>query len=140
MFKHSTRATIRRLLPSVTALLVAAAGMVALTPGVASAATYNGKCGAGYRVIDQGNLAGGTVFLAYSRATGKNCVVTVRDRPGERLFMAARVSLSGQPWNSDEGQYTRYAGPVFVPARHQCIDWGGTIGSSEYYEYGVHCD
>ncbi|MEV8095938.1 spore-associated protein A [Kitasatospora sp. NPDC085879] len=116
-----------------------AAAAVTVMPTAAHAATYNGACGSGYGVIDSGAVTGGTVFLTYNRSTGKNCVVTVRNTAGGAKYMAARVSKANDPWNSDEGQYTTYAGPVYVSAPGTCIDWGGEIDGSTYYRYGVHC-
>lgn len=104
-----------------------------------SAASYNGVCGSGYAVIDSHALTGGTVYLAYNRSTGYNCVVTIRNTSGTRISMNAKVSRAGQPWISDPGQFTTYAGPVKVHAPHACIDWGGEIGTSKFYEYNSHC-
>ncbi len=104
-----------------------------------SSASYNGVCGSGYNVIDSHALTGGTVYLTYSSSTGKNCVVTVRTTPGARLPMAARVSKAGQPWISDSGQFTTYAGPVYVYAPNACIDWGGTINGSNFNAFDTHC-
>jgi hypothetical protein len=115
------------------------AGITALTPGVAQAAEYNGVCGAGYGAIDHLAVSGGTVWLTYSAATGKNCVVTVRNSSGAKVHMDAKISLAGDPWKSDPGNFTSYAGPVYVSARDKCIDWGGEIGTSTAYRYGVHC-
>ncbi|EYF02780.1 hypothetical protein [Chondromyces apiculatus] len=109
------------------------------TAEAVSAATYNGVCGSGYHVIASHALSGGTVFLTYNSSTGKNCVVTVRNTSGARLPMTARVSKAGQPWIVDSGQFTTYAGPVYVYAPHACIDWGGSINGSNFNDYGVFC-
>ncbi|MFJ4674618.1 MULTISPECIES: spore-associated protein A [unclassified Kitasatospora] len=124
------------------ALLSAAsvAGVV-LAPGTAEAASYNSACGSGYREIDHLTLNGyGTVFLTYSSATGKNCVVTVRNQPGAALYMNALVRLAGSAnWIGDYGDYTTYAGPVYVSAAGRCIDWGGEIETAYEYRLDVHC-
>jgi hypothetical protein len=106
-------------------------------PGLAAA--YNGVCGSGYNVIDSHSVNGGTVYLTYNASTGKNCVVTIRNTSGDRRSMCAKVSLAFAPWNEDCGSYTTYAGPVYVYASNECIDWGGSIQSSSYYEYNTHC-
>jgi hypothetical protein len=100
---------------------------------------YNGVCGPGYQVINSHSLTGSTVYLTYNSSTGKNCVVTVRSTSGSRLSMCAKVSRAYAPWISDCGSYTTYAGPVYVDARNACIDWGGSIGNSPYYQYNAHC-
>jgi hypothetical protein len=116
-----------------------AAGVTLATPGVAQAAEYNGACGTGYGAIDHLDVSGGTVWLTYSGATGKNCVVTVRNNPGAKKHMDAKISLAGDPWKSDPGNFKEYAGPVYVSARDRCIDWGGEIEDSTAYRYHVHC-
>lgn len=108
--------------------------------GTASAAGYNGACGGGYGVIDHAALPGGTIFLTYSGSTGLNCVVTVRDTPGAAEFMNAWIRVSGNPtWNQDPGNFTSYAGPVYVYAPGRCIDWGGAILGYGWTEYNSHC-
>ncbi|MDC0710559.1 spore-associated protein A [Stigmatella sp. ncwal1] len=104
-----------------------------------NALAYNGACGSGYGVIDSHAVAGGTVYLTYNSSTGKNCVVTVRNSPGNRVQMCAKVSRAGAAWVQDCGSYTTYAGPVYVAAPNACIDWGGSIGGSPYHEYNTHC-
>ncbi|MDQ1646324.1 MAG: hypothetical protein QOJ50_2508 [Cryptosporangiaceae bacterium] len=116
-----------------------ATGATALLPGTAQAAEYNGACGSGYAAIDHLDVSGGTVWLTYSGATGKNCVVTVRNSPGAKKHMDAKISLAGDPWKSNPGDFKEYAGPVYVSARNACIDWGGEIENSTAYRYGVHC-
>jgi hypothetical protein len=121
------------------ALAAAASVAVAAPTGVAHAAAYNGVCGSGYSVIDSHGLGSlGTVYLTINSA-GRNCVVTIRNNPGAAKHMCAKVSLAGAPWNQDCGNYTTYAGPVYVSAAHQCIDWSGEIDSTVFDERSVHC-
>lgn len=109
---------------SVAGSVAMAISGVALGSGSASAATYNGVCGSGYTVIDHADIVDGTVFLTYNNGT--NCVVTVRNESGQPRRMFASVSISGSSQiHQDVGNYTTYAGPVYVYAPHQCIDWGG---------------
>jgi len=116
-----------------------ATGAAFFVPGTASAATYGNQCGAGYNVIDTHDLRGGTIFLTYNGE--KNCVVTVRDQPGAAVRMAAGLELSEgkKDVKIDEGQFTEYAGPVFVSAKGRCIDWGGIIGDDKWQIFNVHC-
>jgi hypothetical protein len=110
--------------------------------GSATAATYNGACGSGYTVIDQLSLGtAGTVYLTYNSSTGKNCVVTVRTTPGTAIFMAAGIRLTGNPASEvdDTGNYTTYAGPVYLYAKGHCIDWAGQIGSVYNEQDNSHC-
>ncbi|MBB5911622.1 hypothetical protein BJY24_000489 [Nocardia transvalensis] len=115
----------------VGALGISAAAAV-FFPATASAAAYGGQCGGGYDVIDTHDIGGGTVFLTYNG--DKNCVVTVRDKAGERKAMGAGVQVfdgGANQWYENEGEFEEYAGPVFVEAKGQCIDWGGYIGGRD---------
>ena len=129
---------------SVASSAALAVGGVAFGTGPASAATYNGACGSGYSVIDHHDIQGGTIFLTYNN--GSNCVVTVRDQPGQKWWMSANVSITGSSdIHQDPGWFTTYAGPVFVNAPGQCINWGGTItvppaqGGGSWEQIGSHC-
>jgi hypothetical protein len=131
---------------SKTALIGAAAAAVvtgSITMAApASAASYGGQCGSGYGVVNSFSLpdSRGTVFLTYSSATGKNCVVTVRTTPGTATLMEAYLKRSSSStWVKDSGNYTTYAGPVYVSAAGQCVDWGGTIGTATLFRYGTNC-
>ncbi|WP_228000458.1 hypothetical protein [Nocardia australiensis] len=127
----------------VAALCAGAAGIITGTmlvePVTAAAASYGDQCGGGYHVIDQRDVKGGTVFLAYNGS--RNCVVTVRDHPGGKEKMRAELALSG--WDGvtaiDAGDYTTYAGPVYMGAKGDCIDWSGDIGDSSAGENNSHC-
>jgi hypothetical protein len=130
---------VKKWIAGIAATAGVAAGGVLVSPTAAQAASYGGQCGSGYGVIDSHDLGSATVYLTYNRSNGRNCVVTIRDNQGSPVYMDAKVSLAGRPWISDPGYWTWYAGPVSVYAPGRCIDWGGEIGSSGYYEYGVHC-
>nr|WP_313069179.1 spore-associated protein A [Kitasatospora gansuensis] len=111
-------------------------------PTAAHAASYNGKCGAGYNVIDSMSITTlGTVYLTYNSATTQNCVVTIRNNPGTYMYMNAAVQLTGLDWTRqyDPGQYSTFAGPVYLYASGKCIDWGGEIGSVYAQQINVHC-
>jgi hypothetical protein len=147
------------------AVFVAGTGLIA-TAGTASAATtatgatsattagaadaapkaaYNGACGAGYSVVNSAGIADlGTVFLTYNSRTGKNCVVTVRDKKGVPVHMSAsvRVLLDDEETEPvvEEGEFSSYAGPVHVDkGSGHCIEWSGVIGDEEYFNSGSNC-
>jgi hypothetical protein len=138
--RSSTKMTnLKKAILTTTSVLGLAVGSTFLLPGSASAATYNDECGSGYYLIDWHDFTDATVFLTYSFDTGDNCVVTVRNSPGAAEDMGAQVALTGDPWISDTGSYTTQAGPVYVWAPSQCIDWGGYSASESYYQYDVYC-
>ncbi|WP_051164673.1 hypothetical protein [Nocardia testacea] len=90
-------------------------------------------------MIDSHKLEGGTVYLTYNGT--KNCVVTVRDRPGKPVRMGAGLRTSKDHSNViiDDADYTELAGPVKVAAKGECIDWGGLIGDDLWQTFKVHC-
>ncbi|MEU3452859.1 hypothetical protein ABZ671_04550 [Micromonospora sp. NPDC006766] len=119
----------------------ATAGVVA-TASPASAALYGGQCGSGYNIVNLIDLPNsrGTVYLTYSSSTGKNCVVTIREKPGTATLMEAYVRKSGTTkWIEESDSFTTYAGPVYVSAAGSCVDWGGTIGTASQTRYGTNC-
>jgi hypothetical protein len=131
---------------SLAAAAVFAGGGVMLGSGNAAAASYNGACGAGYSVIDHHDLDGGTIFLTYNG--GWNCVVTVRNQPGAAIHMMAQIerNTDTSTLQIDQGNYTAYAGPVFVYAPQTCVTWGGQIqppppyqGGNAWTQVGGHC-
>ncbi|MER5933562.1 spore-associated protein A [Streptomyces sp. NPDC002054] len=136
---------LRRGLTVPAALATLAAAGAAAAP--ASAAGYNGACGTGYTVIDSRSLGDATtVFLTWNRATGKNCVVhqITTDNGGWPWLIGAWVQRTADDRKSqDHGEYTRYAGPVYVNGRGTCINWGGRLGSDpsqhNVAEYASHC-
>ena len=132
-------------LGSVAAVIgLAAAGTIAAA-GTASAASYNGACGSGYGVIDTMDVGDGTAYLTYNSSSGKNCVVTVSDKPGTTMLLDARLRLhrTNIDWADSEydaGFFKYYAGPVYAYAAGRCIDWGGNAGTEDWHvNYNVHC-
>ncbi|MFE9658064.1 spore-associated protein A [Micromonospora sp. NPDC006431] len=123
-----------------TAAAATAGALVNASP--AYAALYGGQCGSGYGVVNLIDLPDlrGTVYLTYSSSTGKNCVVTIREKPGTATLMEAYLRRSGtSTWQKDSGNYTTYAGPVYVSAAGSCVDWGGTIGTATKTRTGTNC-
>ena len=103
-------------------------GIVALAPATAHAAAYNGACGAGYDPVSSFNVTAGTVYLRHKGNTA--CAITIRDNPGARKRMSVWLRHSGTtPWKNDPGNYTTYAGPIYV-STYGCADYGGSIESS----------
>ncbi|MCF3961734.1 spore-associated protein A [Streptomyces fuscigenes] len=124
---------------SVAGLAVVAAPAASAAP-TAAAASYNGACGSGYTVVNSAAVGtSGTIFLTYSSATGDNCVVTVRNAPGATINMYAGIAIHNGLIKYDNGQYTTYAGPVYLSAAGKCVDWIGVIGSDSGGKNGTNC-
>ncbi|MET9118610.1 MULTISPECIES: hypothetical protein [Streptomyces] len=111
-----------------TLAVLALGGTLAAT-APASAATadaYNGACGAGHEVFtstpvtySRRTVAAATTYVAYSSADQQWCAVTVRSKPGARVFI--EVTLDTWPTSStsarDAGSYTAFTGGVQGPSR-----------------------
>ncbi|MER7792960.1 spore-associated protein A [Streptomyces sp. NPDC097640] len=113
------------------------------THAAEAARAYGGECGVGYVEIDSYHLStGATAYLTFSSASGNNCVVTKRDTVGTALRLGAGVRRSGEPGSAHEdiGNYTSYAGPVYVYARYSCVDWGGYFNGLNKVIENDHCD
>ncbi|MFC5149509.1 spore-associated protein A [Streptomyces aureoversilis] len=132
------------------ALLVATTAVTALVGGTgtsvaapARAAAYNRECGAGYAQVNQLPVPGrGTVFLAYNKATGKNCVVTKRNSSaGSRVWVGSWIQRNQELKSKQEqyGFFTSYSGPVFLDAKGKCVDWGGEIDGYVVARYKTNC-
>ncbi|WP_329459451.1 spore-associated protein A [Streptomyces sp. NBC_01497] len=106
-----------------------------------AAAAYNNACGTGYGVVNSAPIGStGTVYLTYSAKTKKNCVVTVRTKPGTAVHMTASLGLGSHTADVvDQGNYTTYAGPVYLSAPAQCVSWRGEIAGSVAGKNQTNC-
>lgn len=119
--------------------LALAVTLVGPAPSVSAA--YNGVCGNGYGVVNQATISGGTIYLTYNSTNGNNCVVVVRSNSGAAMNMDAALKASdGTSWQTDPGDWTQYAGPVYLDSMAgQCVDWGGAIGDEWVLRNGTNC-
>ena len=131
-------------------ILVCAALLALLAVPSAAGAKTNpytaaGVCGPGYKVIDRHRMYAtdpsngnpvllAAVVLTYNSARGTNCAVTMkRYRVGKKKRVFGdhlSVSLAARPLgpdtaDGDAGEFKYFAGPVYVPARNRCVQWGG---------------
>ncbi|MEW2546901.1 spore-associated protein A [Streptomyces sp. NPDC047002] len=123
--------------PAASAHAVPAAAKSAKAPATA----YNNACGTGYGVVNSAPIgSAGTVYLTYSATTKKNCVVTVRANPGSAVHMTASLGLGSHTRDVvDEGNYTTYAGPVYLSAPGQCVSWRGEIAGTVAGKNQTNC-
>ncbi|BCL12681.1 spore-associated protein A [Micromonospora sagamiensis] len=135
-----------KLVRTTAATVTAAAAMMAGALTVATpayAATYGGECGSGYGVVNSAAIGTkGTVFLTYSSATGRNCVVAKRNTTGSAVLVEAGLAIHpvGSHWTAyDGGYYTSYAGPIYLSAAGRCVDWMGRISGTEGGKRGTNC-
>ena len=106
----------------------------------ASPASAAGECGSGYTQVDSYAIgSAGTLELYYSSSSGKNCAIARDSSPGYG-HKAVYIGLENKPWaDVDSGNFTYYAGPVYVSAPGQCIDVRGDVGSTVTVKESVHC-
>ncbi|MFF1422787.1 spore-associated protein A [Streptomyces sp. NPDC058280] len=112
-----------------------------------AAAAYNGACGSGYSVVNSARVNGyaATVYLTYNASTKKNCVVTIRDTSGAAKTMWAGIERTDDvlSYVVDMGEYTSYAGPVYLSAGGSCVTWrGGVLHNNLAYDVivtGTNC-
>jgi serine/threonine-protein kinase len=133
----TTHRSIHRRIATTGAVLTAGLSAAAVA-GPAQAAsnpyTPQGVCGAGFGVIDHhelrsGKVQLGTVYLLYQASSGRNCVVTMKERGvGRKTPTAAFLQRQGaKTAKIDYRRYAYYAGPRRVKAAGRCVLWGGGI-------------
>ncbi|MFJ2559269.1 MULTISPECIES: hypothetical protein [unclassified Streptomyces] len=127
---------VRRTATAAASLALCTAGLVVSGAGTAHAAAI---C-AGTK-IDTLEFNTGYTYLYYSSATGKNCAYTIpKSGTGTRQFMYVglfRESDGAGVW--DDGDYTQYAGPVYLDARGTCVLVNGQVGSWAGNSGWGHC-
>ncbi len=96
-------------------------------------------CGSGYGVIDSHNLGSATTYLLYNDANGDNCVTTLAHNVSGAVSMNATLAVQGGSSASNPGSFTYYSGPVIEHAPNQCVQWGGSYGSTSWTSSWSHC-
>ncbi len=112
--------------------------------------TAAGVCGPGYAPIDRHKLFAtapydgarvhlATIVLTYNASTGRNCVVTLKERRlGRPDHVYAQVQTrpaSPTSADGDSGRFRYFAGPTYVYAPGRKVRWGGgTIQRLPGYE------
>ncbi|MFG2606396.1 spore-associated protein [Streptomyces sp. NPDC048514] len=134
-----------------TRSVVAASALAALSLGTATAlaspaaaapdTTPQKVCGSAYKTVNSAPVGSlGSVYLTYNSANGKNCVATIRSKPGTAVAMSAWIYVTGtDQGDEDYGQYTSYAGPTYVYGKGHCVDWGGNINNVYVQVSGSNC-
>ena len=133
-------------------LAAAAAVVVGAGPAQAeSSASYAASiCGSGYSpdaAYGAGaGLQGGTIYVSYNGST--DCAVLIKTAyvgtPTETWVYIALDSsgtggYGGNDGPRDDGNFSSYAGPVYVYAPHTCIEVAGGTVYDEIWESPVLC-
>ncbi|MFC0041454.1 serine/threonine protein kinase [Actinomadura rayongensis] len=99
--------------------------------------TARQACGSGYGVLRTMAVSGGTAYLLYSSATGKNCAVTMKtSNVGKKSPVSVWLQKQGGSQVTDSGSYAWYAGPVYVAAKNVCVRFGGNGRTSSWGNCG----
>lgn len=111
------------------------------TAPVAKANPYTPEklCGNGFRVVDRHPVGTATVYLLYNDGAGTNCVVTMVARSTGRAYMGASLRVQGGGQDDRAGLSPFYAGPVRLPAKAQCVQWGGAYRTARWTSGWTHC-
>ncbi|MFJ1749568.1 spore-associated protein [Streptomyces sp. NPDC088116] len=114
---------------ALTALAVGSATAFGTTASAAPNVTPQGVCGSAYKTVNSAAIGSlGTVYLTYNSSNGKNCVATIRSKPGATKNMSTYIYVpDSDAWAGDSGSYTSYAGPAYVYGKGHCVSWGGSI-------------
>ncbi|MEO3799505.1 hypothetical protein [Nonomuraea sp. B1E8] len=130
-----------------------AAGIISASAAPASAASAATPCGSGYKLvgtynISQGGQKYGLLEIRWNAGAGKNCALAYGSGSnyGRSDYKAVRIRSSNKSsWaDTDWGDFSRYAGPVYVAAKNKCIDVSahieGKSGKKAFvYKRNVHC-
>jgi hypothetical protein len=147
---HNVKTSVVSRIGAGAAALAAGVTAVVAGPSAAFASDVNpysasAICGSGYSVIDKAVTEGKYyMYLLYNSSNGKNCAVTLKQANlGTKTLTDVYLLAENGTSDEDYGSYTYYAGPVYVSAASQCIEWGGftTVSGSSYsYNSGwEHC-
>ncbi|TDD23412.1 hypothetical protein [Nonomuraea diastatica] len=137
---------------AVASAAVLAAGIVSTIAVPASAAAV-GPCGSGYKLVGTYNISKdgqkfGVLEVRWNAGTGKNCALAYGSGSnyGRADYKAVRIRSSDKTsWaDTDWGNFSKYAGPVYVAAKNKCIDVSahveGRSGKKGFvYKRDVHC-
>ncbi|MEW1913085.1 CHAP domain-containing protein [Kitasatospora sp. NPDC085895] len=110
-----------------------------VTTSTANPYTPTQVCGPGFGVIDSHAFGGATAYLLYEASSGRNCVVTLADRPSGAVPMDATLTVQGGAGAANPGSFTYYAGPVTLDAAGTCVDWGGSYRGTTWTSGWSHC-
>ncbi|MDF3297615.1 hypothetical protein [Streptomyces tropicalis] len=127
------RGAIRRRLVLGLGVLTASGVLGLAVPGTAQAASST--CSG--RQVKILSFAAGSVRVY--KEDGWVCALTLARFPGPRRSMAVTVQARGNLPVTDQGRFSRVAGPVTVHAGHRCVRITGKVGSASVGSGWILC-
>ncbi|MDI9834930.1 MULTISPECIES: hypothetical protein [unclassified Streptomyces] len=124
---------IRRRLAVCLALMTASGLLAIAAPAQAHAAPS--RCEG--RKVRTYPFSTGTLYVY--RKNGYVCAITLPRNPGRKQPMMVSVRAYRANPVTDEGRYTRRAGPVTVHAGHRCVWVKGKVGSGSVSKGWILC-
>jgi hypothetical protein len=128
------RGAIRRRVAVGLALLTASAVLAVAAPTDAQAAAPTRCAG---RKVKTYPFSTGTLYVYKNR--GYICAITLPKRPGRQQKMMVSVQALRANRVTDEGLYTRRAGPVTVHAGQRCVWVKGRVGQGSVSKGWILC-
>jgi hypothetical protein len=123
----------------IIALAVAA---LAVPAGVANASTPQSICGSRYtEYLGDLSITGGDVYLYYNASNGYYCAVNIKSSHVGTATLTgvflSKTSTSRQI--EDVGNYSSFAGPVYLYAPNTCVWAGGETSTSGGWQEDLGC-
>ncbi|GAA3501824.1 hypothetical protein GCM10019016_089310 [Streptomyces prasinosporus] len=106
-------------------------------------------CGSGYSVTVAADDMGIPksyywYVLLYNPSSGYNCAVLVKDSNntdyGKSSYIGIGIKAAGGSWREDNGNYTKYAGPVYVHAPNTCVYLHTITPGHEWTSFAMGCN
>lgn len=125
-----------------------AAGLVMTSTSAANAETPEEVCNnnssgdTNYVVNNDADLPDGlgTVYLLWDHTSGTNCAITMGTASGSTYMDVGLRHTGGSNAEWDHGDFTQYAGPVYLEANFTCVDFTGAVGERSVTSLDKNCD
>jgi len=105
-------------------------------------------CGSGYTTTVEADFQGIPkqyywYVLLYNSSNGNNCAMQIKDSSntdyGKASKIGVGIKVSGGSWQEDDGNYTKYAGPVYVHAPDACVYLHTIAPEDEWWSNAMGC-
>ncbi|MFI7385891.1 hypothetical protein [Streptomyces sp. NPDC049813] len=81
--------------------------------------------------------------LLYNPSNGYNCAMQIKDSKNgdynKASYIGVGIRVAGGSWHEDKGNYTKYAGPVYVHAPNECVYLHTQEPGHEWWSNAMAC-